>query len=114
MFYQLFPRMSMEENQQLASHAISADEQAVLIAGLTIYGIGGTSPSVAVAIETSDDGEIWANIGTIVSGTSIGLTFGNYVITANEWGRLVRARVSVSGVSAIAEFAVGLQTRISS
>lgn len=114
MYYQMFPRMSLETGQQLASPAVSADDESVLVGSLSVYNLAGSSPSVTVSIQTSDDGEIWASVGTILTGTATGLTLGTFQVTANPWGRLVRAVVAVSGANGVAEFALGLHAHQSS
>ncbi len=114
MFYQLFPRTSLETGETLTSPAVSAEDISVLVASLTAYQVSGTSPSLQVMIQTSDDGEVWASVGAILTSTANGLTFGNFVVTTNEWGRLVRAVITISGTGAVFEFALGLHTHQSS
>ncbi len=114
MYYQMFPRMSLETGEQLSSPAVSAEDQSVLVGSLTAYNLSGTSPAVAVAIQTSDDGEVWSSVGTILTATTVGITFGTFQIVSNQWGRLVRAQAVVSGTNGVAEFALGLQTLLSS
>lgn len=114
MYYQMLPRMSLETGEQLTSPAVSAENISVLVASCTVYNAAGTGPSAAVDIQTSDDGEVWATVATILTATTPGVTLGHLSLTSNPWGRLVRTKITVTGTNSIFEFALGLHTHQSS
>jgi hypothetical protein len=72
-------------------------EYAVLVAGLTIYNLGGTSPAVTGTMQTSDDGDNWANVTGDVTRNSEGVSRASWDAKNSLILRYVRFLVALSG-----------------
>lgn len=75
-------------------------------AQLNVTAVSGTTPSMAVVIESTLDGTNWDAIGTFAAKTAVA----REVITINPWiGRQLRARWTITGTTPSFTFEVRIQ-----
>jgi hypothetical protein len=81
-----------------------------LVLRLIVHAISGTTPSLQVQLQTSDDEETWSNVGSALSLSSVGTTATALVCTASgqEFGRWIRASITLTGTNATTNLGVYL------
>jgi hypothetical protein len=96
---------------QRTSPPIDLSNVPFFIVGFITHVIAGSTPTLDVDIETSDDLDTWADLGLTIQGD----TTGEYLRTAVDLkttpcGRYIRVKMSGAGTSLTVEFSVYINT----
>ena len=94
----------------------SVDVQGVPVINMTVtvHGVAGTSPSVDFKLQTSDDLETWADIGTAHTVNSTGYSAKGYKISTDLYARYVRVEAALTGTDPVINATLCLNTYMSS
>lgn len=93
-----------------SSPPIDVTGVAMVIIGLTVHAISGTSPQIAVQLRTSDDLDTWEDVGSDLSRTTAGWSGRAVVASSTPYGRYVRVEYAITGTSPLVNATVTVNT----
>ena len=73
---------------------------------VTVHSAGGTSPTLTLAWETSDNLEDWLQLTGSTSQDAIGTSIDSHEAKTSKYGRYVRASIAVTGTSPIYNYSL--------
>ena len=76
---------------------VDVSGMAMLVLGVTVHAISGTTPQLSAQLQTSTDLETWADVGSPVDVTATGWSGGAVVASSTPYGRYVRVEYTVTG-----------------
>jgi hypothetical protein len=83
---------------------------ALLTGALIVYAAGGT-PTLDVALQTSDDLETWDDLSTaFTQASTTGVTRQAWVASTEKYGRYVRAKIISAGTDPVMNYSLFLNT----
>lgn len=84
---------------------------------LVVFDLQGTTPSIAVQVQGSNDLETWTDnggTGATISRTSVGTDSGAVQASANPYGRYIRYKIDITGTTTRVFYSLVLNTYQSS
>ena len=113
---QYFVKQRATETGDITTHtpAIDVSGASLLVTELIIYSIAATGPSVVVDVETSNDLETWATIGSQIEGNAAGSVRMASAASVKAYGKYVRFLIVISGTTTELEYSLVLNTHASS
>jgi hypothetical protein len=80
----------------------------LLVLTLVVYAMSGTTPSLTIQIQTSDDLETWMSVGSSFNLAAAGMAKSSFTAQTDVYGRYVRAQVVLAGTSPLANYSLFL------
>lgn len=83
------------------SRALDVSEAPLLVATLTTHSMTGTTPELEIQLETSENLEDWASVGSSLNLTTADTTLSAFAAATIPYGRYVRAKIQLTGSDAL-------------
>ena len=90
-------RATLEGAITFETAAVDVSGASLLVHMLIVHGIGGTSPSLTLQPETSDDLEVWSPFGTSIALSATGQQPESDDVKSQPYGRYIRYKVTFAG-----------------
>lgn len=95
---------------QRTSPPIDMSNVPFFIVGFITHAIAGTTPTLDVDIETSDDLETWADLGLTIQADAAEYLRQSVDLKTTPCGRYIRVKMSGAGANLTVEFSVYINT----